>query len=286
MKKTFKCRIYPTKHQKTVLNRTPDICRTLSGNFDDWCRIRNTFKVSLSGDDQSNDLTDMKAKRPALKLVHSQVLREVDRKGNRGEGPLRLLHLSRSARRREQARRWLFLRKEGSPERERNKESRCQDTPEGREPADGFLPQDGQRASRRKRKGLRRRAETVGHVPGLFPLRTPAEVAAVLSADWTFPGTSTPPETSCDSGWSLWRRAPGISALQGGEQSPETEHHASIAGGRRRSWRGFSGISRTHTHVDSSCLRWQDVRQSNHGRGSDTPPDNSLQTFEDCLPSN
>lgn len=78
MKKTFKYRLYPTKAQKTVLSKQLEECRWLYNhilehrkNAWDW------YGVSLSCYDQINTIPVLKAARPSLFLVQSQVLQNV-----------------------------------------------------------------------------------------------------------------------------------------------------------------------------------------------------------------
>ena len=78
MKKTFKYRLYPTKQQKTLLNKTLESCRFLYNEFlDERQQIYNAYKVSLNYFDQQNHIPTLKKEFPKLCQVHSQVLQNV-----------------------------------------------------------------------------------------------------------------------------------------------------------------------------------------------------------------
>ena len=76
--KTFKYRLFPTKSQRTTLNRTLELCRwvynkTLETRKNAW----DQDKKSLSLFDTNKLLTGWKSENPDLKAVHSQVLQNV-----------------------------------------------------------------------------------------------------------------------------------------------------------------------------------------------------------------
>ena len=78
MKKTFKYRLYPTKNQKTLLDKTLESCRFLYNEFlEERQQIYNTYKFSLNYYDQQNYLPTLKKEFPHLGQVHSQVLQNV-----------------------------------------------------------------------------------------------------------------------------------------------------------------------------------------------------------------
>ena len=84
MRKTFKYRLYPTKQQKTVLNKTLESCRFLYNEFlEERQQIYNTYKFSLNYYDQQNHIPTLKKEFPELNLVHSQVLLDVARRVDR-----------------------------------------------------------------------------------------------------------------------------------------------------------------------------------------------------------
>lgn len=78
MRKAFKYRLYPTKSQKTLLNKQLEECRYL---YNHLLEHRNHayawYGVHLSCYEQSNTLPGLKTVRPSLGLVHSQVLQNV-----------------------------------------------------------------------------------------------------------------------------------------------------------------------------------------------------------------
>ena len=81
MLKTFRYRIYPTKAQKTILERMLEECRwvynqTLAYRRDAWRERRET--VSYYGTTKLLPL--WKRERPSLKTVYSQVLQDVQRR--------------------------------------------------------------------------------------------------------------------------------------------------------------------------------------------------------------
>ena len=78
MTRTFKYRIYPSKEQITVLNKTLEDCRMLYNHF---LNERKSFweerKESISRYGQCASLPNLKEERSSLKDIHSQVLQNV-----------------------------------------------------------------------------------------------------------------------------------------------------------------------------------------------------------------
>ena len=78
MRKTFKYRLKPTRHQRTVLNKTLEVCRwvyneTLSVRKRAW----DENKASLSLNSTIKMLPEWKSQKPELTGVYSQVLQNV-----------------------------------------------------------------------------------------------------------------------------------------------------------------------------------------------------------------
>ncbi|MHC1594409.1 MAG: RNA-guided endonuclease InsQ/TnpB family protein [Methanotrichaceae archaeon] len=78
LKKTFKFRIYPTKSQKTRMEKTLELCRwtynrTLAHRKNAW----EAEQKSMSKYDMNRLLPDWKRDKPELKNVYSQVLQNV-----------------------------------------------------------------------------------------------------------------------------------------------------------------------------------------------------------------
>ena len=78
MLKAYQYRLYPTKAQISTLNRTFDLCRkvynnTLALRRDAW----DYDQKSLTFFDTTKDLLIWKKDYPELKMVHSQVLQNV-----------------------------------------------------------------------------------------------------------------------------------------------------------------------------------------------------------------
>jgi putative transposase len=81
MIKTFKYRLFPTKHQLNILQQTLEECRwlynqTLAYRKNAW----ETEQRHTSWYDTNARIPILKAEHPALKLVHSQVLQEVTKR--------------------------------------------------------------------------------------------------------------------------------------------------------------------------------------------------------------
>jgi putative transposase len=77
VRKSFKFRIYPTKSHIEKLEMTLDLCRelynaALQERRDAW----NLNRISISYEEQSNQLPEIKMIREDLKFVYAQVLRE------------------------------------------------------------------------------------------------------------------------------------------------------------------------------------------------------------------
>lgn len=78
MRKTFHYRVYPTKAQATTLRRQLDACRWVYNQLLEQRRdYYEEFGVSVSLYDQHPYLIVLKADRPSLTHVHSQVLQNV-----------------------------------------------------------------------------------------------------------------------------------------------------------------------------------------------------------------
>jgi putative transposase len=78
MRKTYKFRLNPTKHQRTLLNNTLELCRwvyneTLATRKNAW----EQEQKSLTRYDTIKMLPDWKVERPELSQVYSQVLQDV-----------------------------------------------------------------------------------------------------------------------------------------------------------------------------------------------------------------
>lgn len=78
IKKTFKFRIYPTKKQVSLLEKTLEECRFLYNHFlNERKKAYETTKTASSLYDQIKTLSELKKKRPELKNVYSQVMQNV-----------------------------------------------------------------------------------------------------------------------------------------------------------------------------------------------------------------
>ena len=78
MRKSFKYRIYPTKSQRSRMERTLDLCRwvynqTLAYRKNAW----EQDNKSVSKFETYNKLPEWKVEKPELTEVHSQVLQNV-----------------------------------------------------------------------------------------------------------------------------------------------------------------------------------------------------------------
>jgi putative transposase len=78
MRKTFKYRMYPNKRQQRLLEEQPEECRWLYNHLlailrDAWQERQESLRLY----DQQATLPALKAERPALAGVHSQVLQNV-----------------------------------------------------------------------------------------------------------------------------------------------------------------------------------------------------------------
>src|ERR1700755_3263120 len=81
MQRAYKYRIYPSRAQATALERMLGLCAelynaALQERRDAWRIARK----SISYKDQQNQLPEIKAIRPELGMVHSQVLQDVLRR--------------------------------------------------------------------------------------------------------------------------------------------------------------------------------------------------------------
>lgn len=78
MRKAFKFRIYPTHRQETVLEDTLALCCELfNAALQERRDAYRIAGVSISYQDQQNQLPELKKTRTELKTVHSQVLQDV-----------------------------------------------------------------------------------------------------------------------------------------------------------------------------------------------------------------
>ena len=78
MRKTYQYRLYPTKHQLSILNRSLEVCRRVYNDTLAYRKhIYETDKKSVSLYATNNLLTQWKRENPALTMVHSQVLQNV-----------------------------------------------------------------------------------------------------------------------------------------------------------------------------------------------------------------
>ncbi|MBF6592431.1 MAG: helix-turn-helix domain-containing protein, partial [Ktedonobacterales bacterium] len=78
MRKTFKYRLYPSHGQETLLMRSLDECRWLYNHLLEERKMAwETHQETLSLYDQQATLPALKAERPAMKTVYSQVLQNV-----------------------------------------------------------------------------------------------------------------------------------------------------------------------------------------------------------------
>src|SRR5437773_2132389 len=78
MRKTFRYRLYPTKAQAETLDRQLGLCRELYNAAVQERRDGFSIgRVSVSFNAQSAQLPEIKAERPELESVYSQVLQDV-----------------------------------------------------------------------------------------------------------------------------------------------------------------------------------------------------------------
>jgi putative transposase len=78
MRKTFRYRLYPTKRQTNVLRQQLEECRWLYNHFLEVLKTSHEQKHKSPGlYEQHAELTALKAQRPSLANVHSQVLQNV-----------------------------------------------------------------------------------------------------------------------------------------------------------------------------------------------------------------
>ena len=74
-KATFKYRLYPTAAQETAMQRTLDECRWLYNRLLEERRLAwEETETSVRMHDQIKRIPALKAERPSLTAVHSQVL--------------------------------------------------------------------------------------------------------------------------------------------------------------------------------------------------------------------
>ena len=78
MRKAYKFRIYPTKKQKSAMEQTLDICCELyNAALQERRDAYRIASISITYQDQQNQLPEIKKIRDDLKSVHSQVLQDV-----------------------------------------------------------------------------------------------------------------------------------------------------------------------------------------------------------------
>jgi putative transposase len=77
-KKAFKYRIYPTKQQEQALQATLNLCRELyNASLEERREAYRLQKKTISFNQQSEQLPEIKELRPELNDIHSQVLQDV-----------------------------------------------------------------------------------------------------------------------------------------------------------------------------------------------------------------
>ena len=80
-KKAFKYRIYPTKQQEQVLQTTLNLCRELyNASLEERKEAYRMSKVSITYNQQANQLPDIKEVRPEYNDIYSQVLQDTLRR--------------------------------------------------------------------------------------------------------------------------------------------------------------------------------------------------------------
>ena len=78
MRRTYKYRLFPTKKQTTILNKTLDECCWLYNHFlEEHKNSWEKEKKSLNYYSQQNTIPELKKQRPSLKIVYSQTLQDI-----------------------------------------------------------------------------------------------------------------------------------------------------------------------------------------------------------------
>src|SRR5437763_16961565 len=80
-KKAFKYRLYPTKQQEQALLKTLALCRVLyNASLVERKEAYRMSEVTITYNQQANQLPEMKELRPELNDIHSQVLQDTLRR--------------------------------------------------------------------------------------------------------------------------------------------------------------------------------------------------------------
>jgi len=80
-KQAFKYRLYPTKQQEQVLLTTLNLCRELyNASLEERKEAYRMSKVTITYNQQANQLPEIKSLRPELNDIHSQVLQDTLRR--------------------------------------------------------------------------------------------------------------------------------------------------------------------------------------------------------------
>src|SRR6266516_6634085 len=80
-KKAFKYRLYPTKQQEQVLLKTLALCRELyNASLEERKEAYRMSKVTITYNQQANQLPEIKELRPEYNDIHSQVLQDTLRR--------------------------------------------------------------------------------------------------------------------------------------------------------------------------------------------------------------
>jgi putative transposase len=80
-KKAFKYRLYPTRQQEQLLNKTLALCRELyNASLEERTEAYRMSKVTITYNQQANQLPEIKEIRPEYTDIHSQVLQDTLRR--------------------------------------------------------------------------------------------------------------------------------------------------------------------------------------------------------------
>lgn len=83
MQITYKFRIYPSKKQELILNKTLEVCRfTYNKQLELKINGYKEQQINLTQFDLNNNLIKLKEENKQLRQVHSQVLQEVNKRIN------------------------------------------------------------------------------------------------------------------------------------------------------------------------------------------------------------
>lgn len=81
VRKAFKYRLYPTKQQEQALTKTLELCRELyNASLEERKEAYRMSRVTITYNQQANQLPEIKELRPELNDIHSQVLQETLRR--------------------------------------------------------------------------------------------------------------------------------------------------------------------------------------------------------------